>query len=77
MFAEDLLDENRLNYFAKGPKREDFVALGDDNGLIVISDPNRNWYPTKDRAEKHYLRMKIVTDNSQRQIIVNEKNVSR
>ncbi|MBK8984448.1 MAG: VOC family protein [Ignavibacteria bacterium] len=61
--ADSLIKENQLYYFSKGPKRPDFAALGDDNGLIVISNPDRNWYPTNDRAEKHYLKMILEAEN--------------
>jgi len=58
-FAERMINEHELQYFAKGPKREDFAVLGDDNGLIIISSSNRDWYPTHHRAEKHPVKMKI------------------
>ena len=76
IFAETLLSEYQLVYFTKGPKTGDFVALGDDNGLIIISSPTRSWYPTKSLAEKHYFKMKILSDHSERLIVVNEKNAS-
>ena len=68
VLAEKLIKEENLDYFKKGPKREDFTALGDDNGLIVISNPNRNWYPTNNRAEKHWAKMKILAHETIRQI---------
>jgi catechol-2,3-dioxygenase len=35
-----------LNYFAKQPPQEKFAALGDDEGLLIIAEENRNWFPT-------------------------------
>lgn len=61
--AESFNEKYQLCYFSKGPKRADFTVLGDDNGLIVISGQERNWYPTNDRAEKHYVKMIIESDN--------------
>jgi catechol 2,3-dioxygenase-like lactoylglutathione lyase family enzyme len=50
--AAQLCNDKQLDYFSKGPKRNDFVAVGTDEGLFVISNPDRNWYPTQKRAEK-------------------------
>lgn len=58
--SESLIREHQLIYFKKGPKREDFVAMGDDNGLIVISNPDRNWYPTETHAEKFPVRIRLM-----------------
>lgn len=35
-----------VDYFAKQPPQEKFAALGDDNGLLIIAEENRNWFPT-------------------------------
>ena len=76
VLAEKLINENRLSYFSKGPKTKDFVVLGDDNGLIVISNPNRSWYPGKDRVEKHDLRIKVFTEKAERQIIIRRETAN-
>lgn len=70
VLAEKFVNEEGLFYFEKGPKREDFVVLGDDNGLIVISRLKRNWYPTDQPAELHKLKMKIEIGSSVRPINV-------
>ena len=57
--AEKLIVNHGLLYFEKGPKREDFAVLGDDNGLLVISGTARNWYPSDKQAKKRSLKMKI------------------
>lgn len=51
-FAHEIIEKTGTQYFPKGPKRADFVAIGDETGLLVVSGPNRNWYPTNDSAEK-------------------------
>lgn len=62
--GNEIIEKSKTDFFIKGPKREDFVAVGDDYGLFVISNPNRNWYPTKEKAEKHKVRAKIkVAEN--------------
>ncbi|MBN9294615.1 MAG: VOC family protein [Flavobacteriia bacterium] len=62
--GNEIIEKTRIEYFAKGPKREDFVAVGNDDGLFVISNPNRKWYPTQEMAEKWKVKGKIkVADN--------------
>ena len=50
--AAKLIEQTGITYFEKGPMREDFVALGNDNGLFVIPRTGRVWYPTDQPAEK-------------------------
>lgn len=57
--AEEILGKTKVNYFDKGPKRSDFVAMGDDNGLFVISTVHRNWYPTSHQAQKYNVGVAI------------------
>lgn len=57
--AEKIVQKTEIDFFEKGPKREDFAALGNDEGLFVISNDKRNWYPTQDRAEIFPVYVKI------------------
>lgn len=57
--AEELVNKYQLDYFEKGPKRENFVVLGDDNGLIVISEKGRHWFPTNHPASKQTVKVKL------------------
>jgi catechol-2,3-dioxygenase len=75
--ADKLVEKNNLYFFAKGSKSEKFVTLGNDNGLFIIVETNRKWYPTEQQAEKHYTKIKISTDGLTRVITMNEENVSR
>ena len=75
--AENLINENQLFYYVKGPKREDFAALGDENGLFIISSSNRNWYPTEQRAERHYVKIKISLNDVTREIRMYEEKSGR
>lgn len=45
--AEKIIADSGINYFPKGPKDSDFLALGEESGLLVISKEGRNWYPTQ------------------------------
>lgn len=46
-FAQKLKEEYGLKFYEKNENSENFVALGDDNGLILIVKAGREWYPTK------------------------------
>jgi catechol 2,3-dioxygenase-like lactoylglutathione lyase family enzyme len=43
--AEKLLEHKGIPLFAKGPQYADFSVLGDDNGLIILTDMTRGWMP--------------------------------
>lgn len=55
--ANSIYEHSDVEYFLKGPKREDFVALGDEIGLFVISKSNRNWFPTNKMVEIEKLKV--------------------
>ncbi|MET7036932.1 VOC family protein [Elizabethkingia miricola] len=59
--ANRITQQTGIDYFAKGPKTEDFVVLGNDNGLLIIVSPNRNWYPTENKAEQYKVKAIIKT----------------
>lgn len=70
-FGNDLAMEHGICYFSKGPKREDFVAMGNDNGLFVISKTNRIWYPTTKAGQKHRTKIKVVLNDKVVELRVN------
>ena len=47
--TNQLLNDFHLSYFDKQPPLETFRAIGDDEGLFILSAEGRAWYPTKDR----------------------------
>lgn len=44
--ANKLQMQYSMQLFSKGPEKEDFMVLGDDRGLILLSATDRGWYPT-------------------------------
>ena len=46
LLCKQLMNDYNLNYFSKQASQEDFIALGDDNGLFIIVSEKRKWYPT-------------------------------
>lgn len=58
-FAEELRDNYGLQYYEKQPPRENFCALGNAEGLFVISGNERNWFPTDTKAIKYPVHVKF------------------
>ena len=57
--GDELIEKLCLPVFEKQPRLENFTALGDHHGLLIISSVNRHWYPTEKRAQKNYTGIKI------------------
>jgi catechol 2,3-dioxygenase-like lactoylglutathione lyase family enzyme len=49
--------------FSKQPRLPNFAALGDDNGLLIFSSMDRNWYPTDVRVEKFAVKLLVENGN--------------
>jgi catechol 2,3-dioxygenase-like lactoylglutathione lyase family enzyme len=47
-------------FFERGPKRGDVAAMGDDEGLFVVSAIGRGWLPSFRPAERHKLRVRFA-----------------
>jgi catechol-2,3-dioxygenase len=45
--CDSLISKFGMTYFDKQPPLKSFSALGDDEGLLIISSSGRNWYPTE------------------------------
>jgi hypothetical protein len=69
--GKEIIERIKTEFFAKGPVREDFAAVGNDNGLFVISNPYRNWYPPNELAEKHKVKAKVKVSNKEYELEFN------
>ena len=69
-FANQLIESNNLNFFEKGTQSEQFVSIGNDNGLLIIVKKERKWYPTEINAAPHFTRIKYITNG-----LTNEINI--
>ena len=65
--CDELIKKYGLPVFSKQPRLENFTAMGDNNGLLILSISNRHWYPTEKVAQKHYTSIEI-SDRGQQQI---------
>lgn len=68
--ASQIMDKNHLNYFEKGKQSENFISIGDDNGLFIIVKNDRKWYPTEQKAEQHVARIKIISKGIKHDVVV-------
>ena len=46
LLSRQLMHDYNLPYFSRQPPGDDFIVLGDDNGLLIVVKEQRNWYPT-------------------------------
>src|SRR4030095_2378474 len=69
--AKKFILENDFRFFGKQIQRNDFSVIGDDNGLLIIVDSERNWFPTHVKAENFW--MKITVENDGRLIALENK----
>lgn len=64
-----LKTKHGLEFFSKNANSELFSAVGNDEGLLIIVKPNRNWYPTQTPSESNKTEVRI--DNSGTKIELN------
>ncbi|MNY37869.1 hypothetical protein D3C86_1724580 [compost metagenome] len=56
--AETLMNKYGLDVYSKQPAQDNFTALGDEEGLFIIVNEDRNWFPTEKKAKS--FRTKII-----------------
>ncbi|POY39136.1 glyoxalase [Solitalea longa] len=60
----EFADRFALDIFVPSTSTEQFAALGNDEGLFIVSEKNRHWYPTMINAQPFPLEIKFETDNN-------------
>lgn len=69
--AQKFVLENDLPLFEKQVQQDNFSVIGGENGLLIIVDPERNWFPTNIKAENFWMKVliekhgKLIALNSQ------------
>lgn len=61
--GNQLVNEHGLHFFSQNSNTEKFSAIGDHHGLLILVQPNRNWYPTQIPSENNPV--KIVLENDE------------
>jgi len=72
--AAQLISALNIPVFSKQPLQQNFGALGDNNGLIILSKTGRNWYPTEMPAEKYFSVIAMSVNGVTKEIVVNGNN---
>jgi len=57
--AAQLSKQHNLPYFKKGPRLTDFIAMGDEDGLLLLSQNTRPWVPTNKPAQHFPVKIKL------------------
>lgn len=67
--AGALMERYGVPVFARQPRLPQFTALGDDNGLFILSGKERNWYPTPVPARPFWTRV-VFEEKGVRMVLV-------
>lgn len=62
--GNELISKYDLNFFSKNTNSEAFAAIGDDEGLLIMVRPNRNWYPTQIPSESNPVKITLENDEN-------------
>ncbi|OMQ13149.1 VOC family protein [[Flexibacter] sp. ATCC 35103] len=62
--GKQLIVEHDLKFFSKNNNTELFAAVGDDEGLLIMVQPNRNWYPTQTPSESNKTEVRIENNGT-------------
>lgn len=57
--VDKLQTEHGLLPFVKQPVLENFAAIGDETGLLILSQEGRNWFPTQLPAKPYYWKLQL------------------
>ena len=59
--VNEVMQQYQLEYFSKQPPLKHFRAIGDDEGLFIVVQQHRNWYPTN--IASGIFRLSVVFEN--------------
>ncbi|WP_347052067.1 VOC family protein [Flavobacterium olei] len=60
--GDQLIADHGLHYFSKNDNNENFSAIGDDHGLLIMVKAGRNWYPTQTPCESNRTEVSLEND---------------
>lgn len=62
--GDQLVEDHDLAFFAKNFNSENFAAIGDDEGLLIIVKPYRNWYPTQTPSKSNKTDVRLENNGT-------------
>ena len=66
--AEQLRQQYHLLPFSKQQVMPAFAALGDEEGLLILAQQGRNWFPTSKPAETFFTRVVLCRSEEEESI---------
>ncbi len=63
--CRDLENTIGLLHYDKQPAHQNFAAMGNAEGLLIISSEGRNWFPTEIPAQKSPVTITLLQNNRQ------------
>jgi catechol-2,3-dioxygenase len=60
--ARKFISKNKFKYFDKQVQRNDFSVIGEESGLLIIVDSERDWFPTNVKAENFWMKIEVEND---------------
>lgn len=64
--AQEIQQQYNIPFFKYGPRLADFIAMGDNHGLLLISQAKRGWVPTNRHAQ--HFPVTVITDDQTMQL---------
>ncbi|TDE54420.1 VOC family protein [Flavobacterium sp. GT3P67] len=68
--SDEMFNKYGLSVFLKQPKLNKFVVLGNDTGLFILVEENRDWYPTHKKSKSFYTKVVFDSDGITKEIEV-------
>ena len=69
--AEEIRSAYHFSYFEKQAPKDDFVVIGDDQGLLIFVNDRRNWFPTDKPAQKCPTKISVQNEGRTIDLIMN------
>ncbi len=69
-FADMFIAKFGIPVFHRQPRAERFTVLGDDEGLFILAEKGREWYPVKVKAHSYHTRVLFMNSGVVHQFII-------
>lgn len=64
LLGQELINKHGLDFFSKNYNSDNFTAIGDDEGLLIIVKPYRNWYPTQTPSQSNKTEIRLENNST-------------
>lgn len=65
--------EFEVPYFKKGPRLDVFSVMGDENGLLIVTQAGRGWLPTQQPAKRHFTKVVFEDKGKERKYVISNE----